>query len=207
MKSRMATVLLLLGRLLGITPAVAQQPADTLDQAIDLGSQAEDLGEIDRLPLQITGFGVGDYSYAGRTGDNSFSASKVGVALFREITSHAYVFGQLTTALVEPVGGGEPGTEVEIDNLLLSVVPPGASNVGLTFGKSISQSGSSGTTNPQIPGRPSSLDCPAVKMVDSGQLAAQPRLGLEAFCSGGDTTGSQSGRWVARGGVASRGQA
>ena len=64
--------------------------------------------------------------YAGRNGDNSFSASKVGVALFREITGGAYVFGQLTTALVEPTGGGEPSTSVDIDNLLLSVVPPGA---------------------------------------------------------------------------------
>ena len=43
MKSRVATMLLLLGGLLGTKPAAAQQPADTLDKAIDLGSQAEDL--------------------------------------------------------------------------------------------------------------------------------------------------------------------
>ena len=102
--TRASTVLLLCG-LLGSVPAMAQQPTDTLDQPISLGNQPEDLGEIDRFPLQITGFGVGNYSYAGRTGENSFSASKVAVALFREITSRAYVFGQLTTALVEPEGG------------------------------------------------------------------------------------------------------
>src|SRR3954465_9454519 len=102
------TVLLLLAGSVGSVPAVAQQPADTVDQAIDLGSQNQDLGESGRFPLQITGFGVGDYAYDGRTGDNSFAASKVAVALFREIPSRAYVFGQLTTALTEPEAGGEP---------------------------------------------------------------------------------------------------
>jgi hypothetical protein len=135
MKLRVVTILSLLGGLLGRVPAAAQQPTDTLDQAIDLGSQNEDLGEIDRFPLQITGFGVGNYSYDGRTGDNSFAASKVAVALFREITSRAYVFGQLTTALTEPEVGGEPGTEIEIDNLLFSFVPSGASNLSLNVGK------------------------------------------------------------------------
>ncbi|HEV7366246.1 MAG TPA: outer membrane beta-barrel protein [Gemmatimonadales bacterium] len=130
------TMLLLLGGLLGTVPAAAQQPSDTLDQAIDLGNQSGDLGASDRFPLQITGFGVGNYSYAGRTGENSFSASKVAVALFREITSRAYVFGQLTTALAEPTTpGGEPSTSIDIDNLLFSLVPSGASNVALNFGK------------------------------------------------------------------------
>jgi len=129
------TVLLLLAGSVRSVPLMAQQPADTVDQAIDLGSQNQDLGEIDRFPLQITGFGVGNYAYDGRTGNNSFAASKVAVALFREITSRAYVFGQLTTALEEPEGGGDPVTEIEIDNLLFSVVPPGASNLSLNVGK------------------------------------------------------------------------
>ena len=188
-KSRLATMLLLLGGLLGIRPAVAQQPADTLDQAIDLGSQAEDLGDIDRLPLQITGFGVGDYSYAGRTGDNTFSASKVGVSLFREITSRAYVFGQLTTALVAPEGGGEPGTEVEIDNLLVSVVPPGASNVGLNFGKLDLPVGFERDDEPLnllvSPSFNFELARP-VKMVGlEGSWRASPKLGVDAFLFNG----------------------
>src|SRR4051794_20486762 len=106
MKLRVVTIPLLLAGSLASVPVLAQQPADTVDQAIDLGSQNQDLGEIDRFPLQITGFGVGNYAYDGRTGNNSFAASKVAVALFREITSRAYVFGQLTTALTEPEAGG-----------------------------------------------------------------------------------------------------
>src|SRR5689334_2040277 len=63
------TILLLLAGSRWSVPAVAQQPVDTagqqptdtVDQAIDLGSQNQDLGEIDRFPLQITGFAVGNY--------------------------------------------------------------------------------------------------------------------------------------------------
>jgi hypothetical protein len=127
---------LLLCLVLGAAPAAAQQPADTSETPIDLGQPLGDLGTVDRTPVQITGFGVGSYSYAGRTGDNSFAASKVALAAFRELTDHAYVFGQLTTALEEAGDGGdELGTEIEIDNLLVSFVPPGASNVALNFGK------------------------------------------------------------------------
>jgi len=186
--TRASTVLLLCG-LLGSVPAMAQQPTDTLDQPISLGNQPEDLGEIDRFPLQITGFGVGNYSYAGRTGENSFSASKVAVALFREITSRAYVFGQLTTALVEPEGGGEPGTEVEIDNLLLSVVPPGASNVRLNFGKLDLPVGFERDDEPLnflvSPSFNFDLARP-VKMVGlEGTWRPSPRTGLEAFLFNG----------------------
>jgi putative OmpL-like beta-barrel porin-2 len=183
------TTLLLLGGLLGSVPAAAQQPSDTLDKAIDLGNQSADLGESDRFPLQITGFGVGDYSYAGRTGENSFSASKVAVALFREITSRAYVFGQLTTALLEPEGGGEPATEVEIDNLLLSVVAPGASNVGLNFGKIDLPIGFERDDEPLnflvSPSFNFELARP-VKMVGlEGTWRPSPRTGLEAFLFNG----------------------
>lgn len=187
--TRVATVLLLFGGLLGTVPAMAQQPTDTLDQPISLGNEPMDLGETDRFQLQITGFGVGNYSYAGRTGDNSFSASKVGVALFREITSRVYVFGQLTTTLVEPEAGGEPATEVEIDNLLLSVVPPGASNVGLNFGKLDLPIGFERDDEPL-----NFLVSPsfnfelgrAVKMVGiEGSWRAGPRLGVEAFLFNG----------------------
>ena len=68
-----AALLLLLGLCLGVARAAAQQPGDSADRPIDLGSQSGDLGEIDRFPLQLTGFAAGDYSYSGRTGDNSFA--------------------------------------------------------------------------------------------------------------------------------------
>jgi hypothetical protein len=128
-------ILLLFCALARGTPGAAQQPGDTLDRPIELGNQPGDLSAGAQFPLQITGFGVGDYSYEGRTGDNSFAASKVALGVFREITSHAYIFGQLTTALEQPEGGGDVSTDVEIDNLLLSVVPSGASNVSFELGK------------------------------------------------------------------------
>ena len=60
-------------------------------------------------------------------------AGKVAVSLFRELTDNLYVFGQLTTSIRDE-GGEEPATEIEIDNLLVSFTPPGASNLNLTFG-------------------------------------------------------------------------
>ena len=64
-----------------------------------------------------------------------FQSSKIGISAFREITEHAYVFGQLTTALGEDEATGELVTETEIDALLVSAVVPGAANLSLTFGK------------------------------------------------------------------------
>jgi hypothetical protein len=113
--------------------AAAQRTPDqpvTLDQPNgDLQPMTEEADH----PLSITGFGVGGYTYDGRTGDNSASAGKVAVSLFRELTDNLYVFGQLTTS-ISAEAGAEPATETEIDNLLVSFTPRGASNVNLTFG-------------------------------------------------------------------------
>jgi hypothetical protein len=112
--------------------AAAQKP----DQPVDLGDQGNDLQPVtgeEEHALAISGFGVGGYTYDGRTGDNSASAGKVAVSLFRELTDNLYVFGQLTTSITDE-GGGEPTTHTEIDNLLVSFTPRGASNVNLTFG-------------------------------------------------------------------------
>jgi putative OmpL-like beta-barrel porin-2 len=133
--ARLNAWLLLLGGMLASARLAAQQPSDTLDKPITPGSESGDLGETDRYPLQLTGFGVAGYDYSGRTGENSFAAGKLALGIFREITSHAYVFGQLTTAVSQDPAGGDPITETEIDNLLVSVVPPGASNLNLTLGK------------------------------------------------------------------------
>src|SRR5262249_59786129 len=65
--------------------------------------------------------------------DNSSAAGKVAVSLFRELTDNIYVFGQLTTSISNEEGG-EPVTETEIDNLLVSVTPKSASNLSLTLG-------------------------------------------------------------------------
>jgi hypothetical protein len=115
--------------------ALAQNPSDqpvTLDAP---GGDVQPLTGEDQHQLSITGFGVGGYTYDGKTHDNSAAAGKVAVALFRELTDNLYVFGQLTTSIQDPAAPGEePATEIEIDNLLVSFTPKGNSNLNLTFG-------------------------------------------------------------------------
>ena len=87
-------------------------------------------------PLQITGFGVGSFRLDGRTRDNTFEAGKIAVSAFRELNDHLWFFGQLTTALEEGESeGGEIASSTEIDNLLVNLTVPGATNVSLSFGK------------------------------------------------------------------------
>lgn len=129
--------ILLVGVLTGLVaaarPASAQSKSGVpLDLTRPAGDVQVSAGEDDHT-LAISGFGVGGYTYDGKTGDNSASAGKLAVSLFREVSDHAYVFGQLTTS-VSNEGDGEASTEVEIDNLLVSVTPAGASNLNLTFG-------------------------------------------------------------------------
>ena len=96
----------------------------------------ESLTGEDTAPLQITGFGVGDYQANGRTGDNSFDAAKLSLAFFRELNQHLWIFGQLTTSLNAPSPGADEATaHIEIDNLLVNVAPPGWSSVSFSIGK------------------------------------------------------------------------
>ncbi len=105
------------------------------DQPVSLGENGdvEPVTGEDQHALAISGFGVGQYTLDGKTSDNAFTAGKVAVSLFRELTDNLYVFGQLTTS-IESEGGADPATEIEIDNLLVSFTPQGASNINLTFG-------------------------------------------------------------------------
>jgi len=119
----------------GAGRAAAQNPSDqpvTLDNPN--GDVQPQTGE-EEHQLSITGFGVGEYTYDWKTHDNSLAAGKVAVALFRELTDNLYVFGQLTTSISAPAAPGEEAsTETEIDNLLVSYTPTGASSLNLTFG-------------------------------------------------------------------------
>jgi hypothetical protein len=119
--------------LAGITARAAAQGKPDQPVDLDASGDVQPLTGENEHPLSISGFGVGAYTYDGKTNDNSFAAGKVAVALFRELTDNLYVFGQLTTSLSDE-GGGEPTTEIEIDNLLVSFTPKSMSNVDLTFG-------------------------------------------------------------------------
>jgi len=137
-------------------PSTAFAQEDTTvveEESLDLGGldagggqNLEALTGEDENPLQVTGFGIGRYTYDGRSDENTFAGSKLAVALFREMSDQVWFFGQLTTLLEEPEGGGAEGdaggesgegvaTEIEIDNLIVNFTPPGASNVNFSFGK------------------------------------------------------------------------
>jgi hypothetical protein len=125
-----------------VVSALTPGAAVAQDKPIDLGSSSgQSLDELtgeNEHPLQITGFGVGDFSYDQRSGDNTARAGKLAVAFFREVSDKVWFFGQLTTALASGDGvaaGDEVPTEIEIDNLLVNFTPGGASGLSLSFGK------------------------------------------------------------------------
>ncbi len=114
------------------TAEVAAQGKPDQPVKLEESGDIQTVTEEEKHSLAITGFGVGGYTYDGRLNDNSFSAGKVAVSLFRELTDNLYVFGQLTTAISNE--DGDVVTETEIDNLLVSFTPPKLTNLSLTFG-------------------------------------------------------------------------
>jgi hypothetical protein len=115
--------------LLAMTPLTYAQGGGSLEQLT---------GETES-PLLITGFGVADARADGRTGDNSFNAGKLAVSVFRELSEHTWVFGQLTTSVASGAEGDAPAdevtTEIEIDNLIVNFTPPDWSAFSVAVGK------------------------------------------------------------------------
>lgn len=86
-------------------------------------------------PLAITGFAVGLGSWDRNLKENTFAGSKLAVGLFHPLSDHLYFFGQLTTSPGREGGTSDPATEIEIDNLIISWTPPGATGMNLSFGR------------------------------------------------------------------------
>jgi hypothetical protein len=134
------TALVTAGLLILCASVPALLAAQSTDQPVQLGSSGQSLGDLtgeNSFPLQITGFGVADYSYDQTSGANSARAGKMAVAFFREMSEKVWFFGQLTTSLSEEGGdaGGDIPTEIEIDNLIVNYTPGGASGLSFSFGK------------------------------------------------------------------------
>ena len=85
--------------------------------------------------VSVSGFAVGTYDWDRNARTNSFAGSKIALSLFRPWSDYLYLFGQLTTSLATDETTGEPITETEIDNLLVSWSPPGATSWNFTFGR------------------------------------------------------------------------
>ncbi|HJQ66141.1 MAG TPA: outer membrane beta-barrel protein [Gemmatimonadales bacterium] len=96
---------------------------------------AQDVTFQDARPLTVSGFAVGAYAWDRNARTNSFAGSKIALSLFRPWSDHLYLFAQLTTALLTDETTGEPITEIEIDNLLVSWTPPGATALSIDFGR------------------------------------------------------------------------
>lgn len=85
--------------------------------------------------VSVSGFAVGTYDWDRNARANSFAGSKIAVSLFRPWSDYLYLFGQLTTSLGTDAATGETVTETEIDNLIVSWSPPGATAWNLSFGR------------------------------------------------------------------------
>lgn len=96
---------------------------------------AQDITFQDTHPLTVSGFAVGTYDWDRNARSNTFAGSKIALSVFRPWSDHLYLFAQLTTTLLTDEATGEPVTELEIDNLLVSWTPPGASALTFDFGR------------------------------------------------------------------------
>jgi len=91
----------------------------------------------DEGPTSVTlsGFAVADAVWDRNRNESSMLAGKLAVSLFRPWSDHLYFFGQLTTLLGQDEVTGETHTEIEIDNLIISWTPPGATALNLSVGR------------------------------------------------------------------------
>ena len=97
-------------------------------------TQDRDVNLDERSPLVVSGFAVGLGSYDRNLGQNTATASKIALSLFRPWSDQLYLFGQLTTHL-EASGSGPAETHIEIDNLIVNWTPASASALTLSFGR------------------------------------------------------------------------
>ena len=164
-------------------------------------------------PVAVTGFAVGLFSWDREQAANSALASKLAVSLFQAWSDNLYLFGQLTTR-VAPGDSGATTTEIEVDNLIVSWTPPGASALNVSFGRFDAPLGFERDDEPLnlIPtnsfnfglARPSKLTGVAAR------FTAGPSLELVAAAANGwnvavdnnrDKTGLLRAQWIARPGL------
>ena len=77
---------------------------------------------------------MGGYTYDGKTDDNSARRGEGGGVALPRADRQPVRLRPAHDRRSQDEGDAEPATEIEIDNLLVSFTPPGASNLNLTFG-------------------------------------------------------------------------
>ena len=97
-------------------------------------AQEREVSFQEQKPVSVTGFAVGLASYDRNLVRNGAGATKLALSLFQPWSDNLYFFGQLTTHVAQhdtsPVH-----TDIEIDNLIVSWTPPGASALNVSFGR------------------------------------------------------------------------
>lgn len=163
----------------------------------------------------LTGFAVADGLWDRNTKESTILAGKLAVSLFRPWSDYLYFFGQLTTHLGIDEVTGEEHTEIEIDNLIVSWSPPGATAVNLSVGRFDAPIGFERDDEPlnllPTPSFNFELARPSKLSGAVFRWTAGPTLGLTAFVANGwnlpvdNNTGKTAGlrlQWLPRDGYA-----
>lgn len=88
----------------------------------------------EQKPVTVSGFAVGLAAYNRNLERNTAGATKLALSLFRPWSDDLYLFGQLTTHVAQH-DSSPVHTHIEIDNLIVSWTPAGASALNVSFGR------------------------------------------------------------------------
>jgi hypothetical protein len=88
----------------------------------------------EKTPLVVSGFAVGLGSYDRNLAQSTALGSKLALSIFRPWSDQLYLFGQVTTHVVQP-DSGPPTTAIDIDNLIINWTPAHLTALTLSFGR------------------------------------------------------------------------
>jgi hypothetical protein len=102
--------------------------------AVTAAAQEREITFEEQKAVTVSGFAVGLAQYDRNLEKNTAGATKFALSVFRPWSDNLYFFGQLTTHVAQH-DTTPTHTHVEIDNLIVTWIPPGASAVSVAFGR------------------------------------------------------------------------